>query len=74
MVGKQDAGTPGWKLALREAARVIKPKGQMVIWDVKYGKEYAEFMESEGVWTDVRVLKGSGAFLLPTKVVLAQKK
>ncbi|GJP35110.1 hypothetical protein CLOM_g19628 [Closterium sp. NIES-68] len=57
---------------LLEVARVLKPGGRVVIWDVLHVASYAECLRSLG-WKHVVVTPGPNAFMLPTHVLSSRK-
>ena len=58
--------------AIAEMVRVLKPGGQMVIFDIGHTPEYARELQRLGM-ADVRLSSLSFLWLLPTRTVTARK-
>ncbi|CAI5493303.1 unnamed protein product [Closterium sp. Naga37s-1] len=57
---------------LQEVARVLKPGGRVIVWDVLHVPAYAEYFRLLG-WKHVVVTPGPNAFMLPSHVLSARK-
>ncbi len=65
-------GRDGRAKAVREIARVLKPKGRLVLQDIHYTDEYAETLRELG-WKDVKLSGLDFAIFPPVRVVKGTK-